>query len=127
VEENRVLLREDDRDLAQLVIEILEDAGYQVIHVIEIDDLLHAAKKNSPCVALVDGMHPARYDLWWLGPELRKLGVPPLAFTAHASARTEFAADSHGYVGVVTKPFDADEFLSLVNQVCWEDYQAVAS
>jgi DNA-binding NtrC family response regulator len=123
----RIVLREDDKDLALLVCEILEDAGYSVVHVVEVEDLLEAARKNSPCVALIDGSSPTRYDLWWLGSELVKLGVPPVAFTGHASASAEFATESHGFVGLITKPFDADEFVAVVDKICWEDHQAVAS
>jgi DNA-binding NtrC family response regulator len=123
----RIVLREDDKDLALLVCEILQDAGYSVFHVVEIEDLLEAARKYAPCVALIDGSSPTSYDLWWLGPELRKLGVPPVAFTGHASAGTEFAADSHGFEGLINKPFDADEFVAIVDKICWEDHQKVAS
>lgn len=124
---NRVILREDDEDLAALVREILEEEGYSVICVIEIPDLLEAARKTAPCVALLDGMSPTGYDLWWLGPELLALGVPPVAFTAHAGAINEFKRDRHGFVGVIGKPFDADEFVKVVNQICWDDHHAVAS
>jgi DNA-binding NtrC family response regulator len=123
---NVVILREDDPDLTVLVIEILEDADYKVIHVVDVESLLALARQNSPCVALVDGTNPSGFDLWWLGPELAKLGVPPVAFTAHASARQQFEEDSHGYVGIISKPFDADEFLAVVNAICWEDHQAIA-
>lgn len=118
-----VILREDDRDLAALVLELLEDAGYKVVLTESIEETLAAAARNSPCLALIDGTSPTSFDLWWLGPELSKLGVPPIAFTAHASARADFQADSCGYVGVVGKPFDADEFLSLVDSVCWAEHQ----
>lgn len=120
----RVVLREDDEDLALLVQEILEEGGYSVVRVIDVDELLRVVKQHAPCVALLDGTGTSSYDLWWIGPELRKLGVPPVAFTAHASARREFAADSHGFVGIISKPFDADEFLNVVNQICWEDHHA---
>jgi DNA-binding NtrC family response regulator len=123
----RVVLREDDEDLALLVREILEDAGYSVIHVVRVEDLLKTARQNAPCVALIDGVSSTGYDLWWLGAELRKIGVPPVAFTAHASARAEFAADSQGFVGIISKPFDADEFIQIVDAICWDDHQAVAS
>jgi DNA-binding NtrC family response regulator len=123
----RVVLREDDEDLALLVQEILEDAGFAVIRVIEIEDLMRVAKQHSPCVALIDGTAPSKYDLWWLGPELRRLGVPAVAFTAHASAEAEFATDSHGFAGIISKPFDADEFVEIINNICWDDHHAVAS
>ena len=124
---NCVLLREDDRDLIQLVHELLEDQDYTVVDVVNLEDLLVEATRRGPCVALIDGTHPAGFDLWWLGPVLSKLGVPPIAFTAHASAQEQFEQDAHGYAGVQTKPFDADAFIDLVNSICWEHQQQVAS
>jgi len=122
-----VIVREDEPDLADLVRELLEEAGYTVVHVISVDDLLDQARKRAPCVALVDGMSPSAFDLWWLGPVLVQLGVPPVVFTAHASAHQEFAADPRGYIAVIGKPFDADEFVEIVNSICWTDTQAAAS
>jgi DNA-binding NtrC family response regulator len=122
-----VVVLEDDVDLTRLVEELLEEAEYRVVHVRTVEALLSEAARNSPCVALVDGLSATEIDLWWVGPKLHALGVPPVAFTAHASARAAFEADSHGFVGVVPKPFDADEFLQLVETICWEDHQRAAS
>ena len=122
-----VLLLEDEPDLAGLVGELLEDEGYTVIHVTSVDDLLRHARLKSHCVALVDSDSPSAFDLWHLGPQLQALGVPPLAFTAHASAQREFEADPQGYVGVVSKPFDTNEFIAIVDTICWESAKAAAS
>jgi DNA-binding response OmpR family regulator len=122
-----VVVREDDPDVAALVQELLEDVGYQVVVVVEIDDLIREAKGRSPCVALVDGTSPSQFDLWWLGTELHNLGVPPVAFTAHTSAIEEFERDPHDYVGIIGKPFDADEFLAVVNAICWQDHHRAVS
>lgn len=122
-----VILLEDDEDLAELVAELLTDQGYAVLHVRDAESLLVEAARRSPCVALVDSTNPKEFDLWWLGPRLAQMGVPPVAFTAHSSAQTEFEADTRGYAGVVGKPFDADEFLQVVDTICWEDHQAAAS
>ncbi len=124
---NCIVLLEDEPDLASLVVELLEEADYTVVHVTSVDDLLRESALRSPCVALIDGMSPAGFDLWWLGPKLVSLGVPPVAFTAHASAVLEFEADSHGFVGVVAKPFDADEFLDLVSSICWDEHTTAVS
>lgn len=122
-----VLLLEDDADLARLVRELLEDFGYQVVHVTSADDLMIEAARRSPCVGLVDSTNPRTFDQWHLGPRLAQLGVPPVAFTAHASAIAQFEADAHDYVGIVAKPFDADEFLEIVNAICWEEHEAAVS
>ncbi|GAC1437126.1 MAG: hypothetical protein NVSMB6_33000 [Burkholderiaceae bacterium] len=124
---NNVLLLEDDPDLTGLVTELLMDADFTVIHVGSVEELLKQAAHRSPCVALIDGTSPSKFDLWWLGPILTKLGVPPVAFTAHGSARIEYEADNHDYVGVVPKPFDADRFVELVSSICWEDHHQAAS
>lgn len=122
-----VIVREDDPDLAVLVRELLEESGYTVIHVLDIDDLLAEAARHSPCVALVDGTSPAAFDLWWVGPRLARIGVPAVAFTAHASAKRDFEADNHDFVGVLSKPFDADEFVEIVNSICWAQHEERAA
>lgn len=122
-----VLLLEDEPDLASLVSELLEDSGYRVVHVQTVDELLHESRLRSPCVALVDSSSPSSFDLWHLGPTLQALGVPPLAFTAHASARLDFERDARGFVGVVSKPFDAGEFTDIVDSICWKGQEAAAS
>lgn len=122
-----VILREDDPELARLVSELLEEDGYAVLHVKSIQDLLIEAVRRAPCLALVDSTSSTSFDLWWLGPVLSKLGVPPIAFTAHATAQTEFAADRHDYVGIVPKPFEADAFVNLVETICWEEGQKAAA
>lgn len=124
---NVVVVLEDDLDLAALVSELLQEAGYEVVHVTDADSLLCEAALRSPCIALIDGLSPRAFNLWWIGPRLAALGVPPVAFTAHASATSEFEADSHGFVGVLVKPFDADEFLRLVDTICWDDHHAAVS
>lgn len=123
----RVIVREDDADLAHLVGELLRDAGYIVTVAVEIPELLAEAARLTPCVALVDSTGGSSFDLWWVGPQLESLGVPALAFTAHASARAEFDAEPSGYVGVISKPFDADEFINTVNEICWEEHHEEAA
>jgi DNA-binding NtrC family response regulator len=122
-----VVVREDEQDLVDLVRELLEDADFSVTHVTTVEDLFIEVARRLPCVALIDGTSPSSFDLWWAGPVLEDLGVPAIAFTAHASARQEFEAGKPGYVGVVSKPFDADEFIDLVNSICWEEKHAAAS
>lgn len=122
-----VLLLEDEPELASLVEELLTDAGFRVVHVPDVDGLLLAARQHSPCVALIDGGSRSHFDRWCIGPQLVELGVPPVAFTAHTSAQMEFEANSNGFVGIVTKPFDADEFIWLVQNICWQDGRAEAS
>ncbi|GAC1321093.1 MAG: response regulator [Chloroflexota bacterium] len=122
-----VIVLEDDADLMALVREFLEESEYRVVVVSSADDLLVEAARHTPCVALVDSTDPVKFNLWPLGKRLQQLDVPAIAFTAHASARAEFDADSHGFVDIVSKPFDVDEFLEAVNRVCWQPHHMAAS
>lgn len=122
-----VVLREDDPDLRHLVHELLADSDYLVCDVETIEDLLRECKRRSPCVALIDSTSPTEFDLWHIGPLLAEIGVPAVAFTAHARATEQFETDPSGFVGVVSKPFDADEFVDIVNAICWEDHDRAAS
>lgn len=122
-----MLLLEDEPDLAQLVQELLTDEGYEVVWVETTDRLLEEAEYRASCVALIDATSATSFDLWWLGPRLAARGVAPLAFTAHHSARAEFEANPSGYVGVVSKPFDARQFIDLVDSLCLDDLQPAGS
>lgn len=124
---NCVLVLEDDSDLLQLVREFLEEADYVVVSVTSVEELLVEAARRSPCVALIDSTDPVQFDLWHLGERLQSMGVRPLAFTAHASAREQFEQDHHGFAGVVNKPFDVEEFLDAVNSICLEEHQQAVS
>jgi len=122
-----VILLEDDPDVAQLVSELLDEAGYTVVHMTTPDEMFVEAARRAPCVALLDSTDSKSFDLWSLGPKLAEMGVPSIAFTAHASALEQFEADPHGFVGIVPKPFDADEFIAIVDSICWEEHEAAVS
>jgi len=124
---NPVVLREDDPDVRHLVHELLEEQGYLVFDAHDIEDLLDQVKRRAPCVALIDSTSSTEFDLWHLGPVLAQLGVPAVAFTAHSTARQQFEENPSGYIGVVSKPFDAKEFIELVDSICLEESQEAVS
>ena len=124
---NPVVLREDDPDVRHLVHELLEEQGYLVFDAHDIEDLLDQVKRRAPCVALIDSTSSTEFDLWYLGPLLTQLGVPAVAFTAHSTARQQFEENPSGYIGVVSKPFDASEFIELVDSICLEESQEAVS
>jgi len=122
-----ILVREDDEDLADLVMKLLEGDGYAPVLVASIQELLVEAVRRTPCAALVDGSSPTSYDMWWVGEVLSRLDVQALAFTGHASAQKDFEEDSHGFVGVVLKPFDVEDLLNEVHALCGPTREAAAS
>lgn len=120
-----VLVLEDNRDVATVVGELLADASYDVRVVESPEELLEEACRGGASVALVDSVDPSRFDLWWIGPRLVEAGVRPIVFSAHSDARSAFHEDPHGFVGVVSKPFEADELVRVVESAC-EDKPATS-
>jgi DNA-binding NtrC family response regulator len=117
----RVLVVDDEGLLRWSVAEMLADGGYQV---------LEARNGRDARVAIADAEHPIDVMLVDLklpdadGLRLvrearrRSLTCPILVMTAYGSADTLDAAVAAGAHGVIAKPFDLDDLLRMVRQVC---------
>jgi two-component system NtrC family response regulator len=117
----RVLVVDDEGLLRWSVAEMLAGAGYQVVE---------AQNGREARVAIVDEEHPVDMMLIDLklpdvdGLELvrearrRCLTCPILIITAYGSPDTLDAAVRAGAHGVIGKPFDLDDLLRMVQQVC---------
>jgi len=117
----RVLVVDDEGLLRWSVAEMLAGAGYQVVE---------AQNGREARVAIVDEEHPVDMMLIDLklpdvdGLELAREArrhcrtCPILIMTAYGSADTLDAALRAGAHGVIAKPFDLDDLLRMVRQVC---------
>ena len=112
----RVLVVEDEPDMALLVTTILEDAGYQVLAAGDGRQGLAVLEREHPDLILLDMKMPVMNG-WEFAKVLRERfeNHPPIVvFTAAENAAltaSEIGAD--GYIG---KPFDLDQFLSYVGR-----------
>ena len=116
-----VLVVDDEGLLRWSLAEILGDAGYQVAQAANGCEARAAManERSSIDVMLVDLKLPDTDGLQLVREARRRwLTCPIVAMTAYASADTHESAIAAGAQDVVTKPFDLDDMLRLVRQLC---------
>lgn len=123
----RVLVIDDDRDIAELVHAVLTDEGYavSVLHDQRPDAIRTAVNQIEPDCVLLDGESPKGYgDSWghavWMRGRQRR--VPLIMFSGHrhdaeeAQERESSRSQDADFVGVITKPFDLDALVLAVSE-----------
>jgi CheY-like chemotaxis protein len=115
-ERRRVLVVEDDPDLAALVQMIVADAGYDVVTACDGEQALARVEERMPGVILLDMRMPVMNG-WEFAREFRSRfgnGAPIVVVTAaeDAGARAaEIGADAW-----LEKPFDLDDVVRMVER-----------
>jgi CheY-like chemotaxis protein len=113
----RVLVVEDDQSIQRLVADVLEDEGYTVDVALDGIDALEQAHRALPHVVLLDLDLPTMP-----GPAFRQRlldldgGTETRIIVMTANGQAKEIAQRIGAHGVLTKPFDLDELLSIVGQ-----------
>lgn len=125
----RVLLIDDDADIASVVVAILTDEGYAVSVLVDTshESILAAVGKQEPDCVLLDGSTAIEYGPSWADAAYlaaRARSIPTIMFTAHvrdireaqeAQSERAVAAD---FSAVVAKLFSLDELLIAVAEAC---------
>ncbi len=113
-----ILLVEDNQDNADLVIRILQPAGFEVQHITRGLGTAQAVKTRRPDLILLDFNLPdidGRNLILTLKRQLGGVNAPPIiAVTARTGQLEERVAERFGCDAFVRKPFDPAEFLALV-------------
>lgn len=119
---SRILLVEDDRDLREIVAEILEGAGYSVHSATngqEGLDYLRSLKDDMPNLVLLDLSMPVKDGFFFLTErqgEPALLGVPVIAMSADSAMVTKLQGfATHGYL---RKPVEIDALLAACARCC---------
>ena len=123
----RVLLIDDDRDVAEIVRAVLVDEGFLVSTMIggTTEFVRTAINQLEPDCVLLDGEMPSGYghswdEAAWLTERHRR--VPVIMFTAGGSNIVEARVGESersiaaGFASIISKPFDLDELVDLVRQ-----------
>jgi CheY-like chemotaxis protein len=121
----RVLIVDDDSDIAHLVDEVLSEDGYAVTILSDarIEAIQEAVAQLEPACMLLDGGAGSGYGTSWESAALmaaRLPAVPVIMFTAHAGASAEAMentterSQAAGFAAVLPKPFDLTELLRAV-------------
>lgn len=121
----RVLLVDDDADVADVVVAILTDADYAVSVLVETshDAILAAVGKQEPDCVLLDGSRGSDYGSSWAEAAYlaaRERSIPTIMFTAHRGDLLEaregesHRAQAAEFAAIVEKPFELDDLLDAV-------------
>ena len=125
----RVLLVDNDDDVADVVLAILSDAGYTVgvlTHPTD-DTILAAVGQQEPDCILLDGSMGSEYASGWARAAYlaaRERSIPTVMFSAHvgdvAEAREGVSerAVAADFAAILEKPFSLDELLDAVAVAC---------
>jgi two-component system, response regulator, stage 0 sporulation protein F len=111
----RILIAEDDAGVAELLVDVLGEAGYWVSTIVNGSDALAALYCERPDLALVDLYLPGMSG-WEISAAMLAHGidVPLIIMTAG-----RFSDDNRLAVGMCAllhKPFDLDDLLACVAQ-----------
>lgn len=112
----KILVVDDELDMARLAAKRLRKAGYDVVCHYEGSGMIDLVRKERPDLILLDVWLPGASGID-LFKELRRdeilNGIPVVFFSAIITAR-EMCLQSLGAEGFVTKPFEAEDLLQQI-------------
>ena len=113
----RILIVEDDRNLARVLSDNLAFDGYHVNWLPDGDAALGAIRATPPDLILLDVMLPGR-DGFELCAQLRQGGrTPIIMLTARTQKADKLRGLDLGADDYITKPFDLDELMARIRAV----------
>ena len=112
-----VLVVDDDESIRAMLVGILEFEGYAVRTAANGAEALTAIESDPPCLVLLDMRMPI-LDGWGFAAALRDRGlrVPVAVMTAARDAQRW--CDEIGGDACLSKPFDVDEGVAMVDRFC---------
>lgn len=113
---NHILVADDEPSMRLNIIELLEDEGYAILQASNGSEAVQLAIEHQPLLILMDIKMPELSGLQALKTIKNKLPeIPVIIFTAYGSNEKPIEAMKAGAFDYLEKPFDIDEFLSIVN------------
>lgn len=116
----RILLVEDELELARLLKECLQDSGYEVLTACEGQEGLEKARSKNPDLILLDLMLPkmdGRRVCALLKKDKRYAAIPIIILTAVAQEEDVKLARELGADAYFTKPFQTESLLAKIQQL----------
>ena len=113
----KVLVVEDDGNIAELLRLYLEKDGFEVYQAADGGDGIRMAQEVAPDLVLLDIMLPA-VDGWVVCSEIRKSSqVPIIMLTAKSETFDKISGLEMGADDYVTKPFEVKELMARIHAV----------
>lgn len=110
----KVMIVEDDNNIARLLAEYIEKYGYEVVVTEEFDDILEVFKKENPSLVLLDVNLP-KFDGYYWCTKIRQISLCPIIFiSARDSEMNQVMAIESGADDYITKPFYYEVVLAKI-------------
>ncbi len=114
---HRIMVVDDDPNIAQLIRLYLESEGYRVEHYLDGVSCVESFKSNPPNLVILDIMLPGM-DGWDVCKEIRKESdVPIIMLTAKGETFDKVLGLELGADDYIVKPFDPKELVARVKAV----------
>ena len=113
----KVLVVEDDINIAELLRLYLQKDGFEVSHAADVGKAVEMAREIQPDLVLLDIMLPVM-DGWQVCRELRKtMKMPIIMLTAKGETEDKVSGLEMGADDYIVKPFEVKELLARVHAV----------
>lgn len=116
----RILVVEDHPLNRELVVDLLEAAGYTVLQAEDGTGLLERVRRERPALIILDLQLPGLDGFTLLGQlkaEPATADIPVLVTTAYAQPEEQARARQAGCAGYFTKPLDAQALIRTVGRL----------
>lgn len=113
----KILIVDDEEGVCDLLVDVLEDAGYETMVVYNARDALKTLDSNTPDTVLLDIKLPDADGIELMG-EIKKMGihVPVILMTAFGTTEIAIQAMKQGAHDYLNKPLNLDELLITVEK-----------
>ncbi|MCF7887211.1 MAG: response regulator [Candidatus Omnitrophica bacterium] len=119
----KILICDDEPDLAQVVAMSLKAKGYEVLLAVDGVQSISVAHRQQPDLILLDIKMPAG-DGYTVYKNLKKSAntmlIPIMFFSALSADQLKEKAEEMGAVDYITKPYEADDLFLKVRKVLGE-------
>jgi CheY-like chemotaxis protein len=116
-----VLVVDDQTEIVDLIVDFLQDEGYNVYGVTDGVSALAAIEAHPPALILLDMFmpHMTGIELWEYLQRHHLATIPVVLMTASPSAAENLLAQ--GATDYLAKPFDLDQLLACVARYVWRE------
>lgn len=115
------VLVEDEQDLGQMLVELMDELGFEVRYARTFEEARSAPDDRTPCVVITDLTLPdAPPEQVVRGLRQKYPNTRILLMSARPQREVQQLARDHGANGAIAKPFDLDAFERAISHDCPE-------
>ncbi|RUN78329.1 response regulator transcription factor [Sphingomonas sp. TF3] len=114
---DRILIVEDEREIAELLAAYVEKAGFEVVRAGTVQDAIRAHGQCNPALVLLDIGLPGGDGLDVLTAIRRRVETPVIMITAHDDEVTTLSSLRIGADDYIVKPFNPSEVVERIRAV----------